>query len=86
MPKFNYIAMDGSGKETRGSVEAGTQAQAIAQIRSQGLFPTAIGVVPIRCAQHAERARPAMMGSAVGYTHPHHGGGAAEASAHERML
>ena len=44
MPKFNYIAMDGSGKETRGSVEAGTQAQAIAQIRSQGLFPTAIGV------------------------------------------
>ena len=43
MPKFNYIAMDGAGKETRGSVEASSQAQAIAQIRSQGLFPTAIG-------------------------------------------
>ena len=44
MPKFNYIAMDGSGRETKGSVEAATQAQAIAQIRSQGLFPTAIGL------------------------------------------
>ena len=43
MPKFNYIAMDGAGKETRGSIEAATQAQAIAQIRRQGLFPTAIG-------------------------------------------
>ncbi len=43
MPKFNYIAMDAAGKETRGAIEAATQAQAIAQIRSQGLFPTAIG-------------------------------------------
>ena len=43
MPKFNYIAMDAAGKETRGAVDAATQAQAIAQIRSQGLFPTAIG-------------------------------------------
>ena len=43
MAKFNYIAMDAAGKEVRGSVEASSQAQAIAQIRAQNLFPTAIG-------------------------------------------
>lgn len=43
MPKFAYIAMDASGKETRGNVDAPSQAQAIALIRGQGLFPTAIG-------------------------------------------
>ncbi len=45
MAKFNYIAMDAGGKEVRGSVEASSQAQAIAQIRAQNLFPTAIGQV-----------------------------------------
>ncbi len=43
MPKFNYIATDASGKEVRSSVEATTQAQAIALIRAKNLFPTAIG-------------------------------------------
>ena len=43
MARFNYIAMDAAGKEVRGSVEASSQAQAIAQIRAQNLFPTAIG-------------------------------------------
>ena len=45
MPKFNYIAVDSAGKESRGSVEAPDQQQAIAKIRGQGLFPTAIGAV-----------------------------------------
>lgn len=45
MPKFNYIAVDGSGQESRGVVEAPDQSQAIAKIRGQGLFPTAIGAV-----------------------------------------
>jgi type IV pilus assembly protein PilC len=44
MPKFAYVAVDPAGVETRGSLEAPNQAQAIAKIRSQGLFPTAIGV------------------------------------------
>ncbi len=44
MPKFNYVAMDGAGKETKGSIDASSQAQAIAHIRGQGLFPTAIGL------------------------------------------
>jgi len=45
MPKFAYSAVDSSGQETRGSIEAPNQAQAIAKVRSQGLFPTAIGMV-----------------------------------------
>ena len=45
MAKFNYIAMDAAGKEVKGSVEASDRAQAIAQIRAQNLFPTAIGQV-----------------------------------------
>lgn len=44
MPKFNYIAMDAAGKESRGEIEAASRAQAIAQIRAGGLFPTAIGL------------------------------------------
>jgi len=43
MPKFTYIAVDAAGKETRGSIDAPNQAQAVAKIRGQGLFPTAIG-------------------------------------------
>jgi len=43
MPKFAYIAVDSAGKETRGTIEAPNQAQAVAKVRGQGLFPTAIG-------------------------------------------
>ncbi len=43
MPKFAYIAVDSAGKESRGTLEAPNQAQAVAKVRSQGLFPTAIG-------------------------------------------
>ena len=45
MQKFSYVAVDTAGKESRGVVEANTQAQAIAKIRGQGLFPTFIGPV-----------------------------------------
>jgi len=44
MPKFAYIAVDSAGKESRGTIEAPNQAQAVAKVRTQGLFPTAIGV------------------------------------------
>ena len=43
MPKFAYVAVDSAGKETRGTIEAPNQAQAVAKVRGQGLFPTAIG-------------------------------------------
>jgi type IV pilus assembly protein PilC len=35
--------VDSAGKESRGTIEAPNQAQAVAKVRAQGLFPTAIG-------------------------------------------
>ena len=43
MAKFAYIAVDPAGKESRGTIEASNQAQAVAKVRGLGLFPTAIG-------------------------------------------
>ncbi len=45
MATFQYIALDGAGQEQRGTVEAGDRAAAIAAIRANGLFPSAIGEV-----------------------------------------
>ncbi len=42
MPKFKYVAMDSSGAEKEGVVEASNQTQAIAKIRSQDMFPTRV--------------------------------------------
>ena len=45
MATFQYIAKDSSGKETRGTVEAGDRNSAIASVRAMGLLPTALGEV-----------------------------------------
>ena len=45
MATFQYIAKDAAGNETRGQVEAGDRNAAIASVRAQGLFPTALGEV-----------------------------------------
>ena len=42
MPKFKYVAMDSNGAEKEGVVEAASQTQAIAKIRSQDMFPTRV--------------------------------------------
>lgn len=57
MAKFQYIALDGAGQEQRGTIEAGDRASAIAAIRANGLFPSAIGEV-------RGAAAPARKGSA----------------------
>ena len=45
MATFQFIAKDAAGKETRGQIEAGDRNSAIAAVRAQGLFPTALGEV-----------------------------------------
>ncbi len=45
MPKFRYVAMDGSGTESDGTIEADSQAKAVAAIRQSGLFPTRVSEV-----------------------------------------
>ena len=42
MPKFNYVAMDSRGKETKGTLEVGNQADAINRLKEMGFFPTKV--------------------------------------------
>ncbi|HLP77798.1 MAG TPA: type II secretion system F family protein [Candidatus Paceibacterota bacterium] len=42
MPKYNYVAMDNKGKETKGTLEVATQNEAISRVKEMGLFPTKI--------------------------------------------
>ena len=42
MPKFNYVAMDSRGKETKGTLEVGNQNEAINRVKEMGLFPTKV--------------------------------------------
>jgi type IV pilus assembly protein PilC len=42
MPKYNYVAMDPHGKETKGTLEVASQNEAIGRVKDMGLFPTKI--------------------------------------------
>src|SRR5260221_14034476 len=42
MPKYNYVAMDSRGKESKGTLEVATQNEAIGRVKEMGLFPTKI--------------------------------------------
>jgi type IV pilus assembly protein PilC len=42
MPKYNYVAMDAHGKENKGTIEVGSQNEAIGRVKEMGLFPTKI--------------------------------------------
>ena len=63
MATFQYIAKDSSGQELRGQIDAGDRNSAIASIRAQGLFPTAIGEVKSAPAPQP-KAAPAKKGRA----------------------
>ena len=42
MPKYDYVALDQKGKETKGTVEAASQNEAIGRVKDMQLFPTKI--------------------------------------------
>src|SRR5829696_1712088 len=42
MPRFEYIALDARGSESRGIVEATTQNDVVNQLRQSGYFPTSV--------------------------------------------
>jgi len=54
MPKFDYVALDARGKETKGSIEVASQNEAIGRVKEMGLFPTKI--------IEAEKAQPKVAG------------------------
>lgn len=42
MPKFNYVALDARGKETKGTLDVGNQNEAIGRLKEMGFFPTKV--------------------------------------------
>jgi type IV pilus assembly protein PilC len=42
MPKFNYVAMDSRGKESKGVLDVGSQNEAISRLKEMGYFPTKV--------------------------------------------
>lgn len=42
MPKYDYVALDSRGAETKGSIEVSNQNEAIGRVKEMGLFPTKI--------------------------------------------
>lgn len=42
MANFQYIALDAKGDQTTGTVQAGSEADAVAQLRTKGLYPTQV--------------------------------------------
>src|SRR3569832_1269349 len=42
MPKFNYVAMDSRGKETKGTLDDANQNEAIGRLKEMGYFPTKV--------------------------------------------
>jgi type IV pilus assembly protein PilC len=42
MPKYNYVALDAHGKESKGTIEVASQNEAISRVKEMGFFPTKI--------------------------------------------
>src|SRR5438874_8336191 len=64
MPKYNYVAMDGRGKETKGTLEVASQNEAIGRVKEMGLFPTKIVEIERIKEKTDKKAKPA--GKAAG--------------------
>jgi len=65
MPKFDYVALDNRGKETKGSIEVATQNEAIGRVKEMGLFPTKIieaEKIQDKAAGKKGKAKPAKAG------------------------
>src|SRR5437899_3533902 len=60
MPKYNYVAMDAHGKETKGTLDVATQNEAIGRVKEMGLFPTKI--VEIDKAKDKDKGKPEAKG------------------------
>jgi len=58
MPKFSYVAMDQSGKETKGTLEVASQNEAIARVKEMNLFPTKIVEVDKAKEKGATKGKP----------------------------
>lgn len=65
MPKFNYVAMDAHGKETKGTLEVASQNEAIGRVKEMGLFPTKIVEID-KAKEKPDKAAPGKPAKAKG--------------------
>ena len=67
MPKFNYVAMDSRGKETKGTLDVASQNEAIGRLKEMGYFPTKVTQVDAAKEKGAAKAKaPAGKGGKKG--------------------
>lgn len=59
MPKYNYVAMDSRGKETKGTLEVGSQNEAINRLKEMGFFPTKVVEAEKAPAKGDKKGKPA---------------------------
>jgi type IV pilus assembly protein PilC len=64
MPKYNYVAMDAHGKESKGTLEVASQNEAIGRVKEMGLFPTKIVETDKAREKPGKKAGPAAKTSA----------------------
>jgi len=57
--KFDYLAMDGDGREMRGSIEAGDEVEAVAKLKTQDLFPIEVWESKGKKDRKAKKVKPA---------------------------
>jgi type IV pilus assembly protein PilC len=63
MPKYSYVAMDSRGKETKGTLDVGSQNEAISRLKEMGFFPTKVVESDKDKGKAATKAAPAVKGA-----------------------
>jgi type IV pilus assembly protein PilC len=66
MPKYNYVAMDSRGRETKGTLEVANQNEAIGKLKEMGFFPTKVIEVDKGKGQAAQKGKPGAKGGKKG--------------------
>jgi type IV pilus assembly protein PilC len=69
MPKYDYVALDNRGAETKGSIEVASQNEAISRVKEMGLFPTKVAEAaraPVKGAKKAAGKASAKRGKKGG--------------------
>jgi len=66
MPLFNYIAIDKEGKQKEGTLEVGSQNEAIARIKEMGFYPTQVAEVKDAVGDDAIKKAAAKKGKGKG--------------------
>jgi len=62
MPKFSYVAMDSRGKETKGTLDVGSQNEAVGRLKEMGFFPTKVVEVEKATEKAKGKAKPGAKG------------------------